>query len=150
MHGRSGDRDGELSRPEDVSEASVPQIEGQVDMVDVQQIMGQVKDAVTVRRVFGEPIERDGVTVIPVARVSGGAGGGMSPGTSNGAQASSGAGYGMGAAPVGVYIIRDGQVTFQPALDLNRVILGGQIAAIVLALVARSIVRSAIRPRRGR
>lgn len=119
-------------------------------MVDVQQVLGQVKDAVTVRRVFGEPIERDGVTVIPVARVSGGAGGGM--GQANGSQAnsSSGAGYGMGAAPVGVYVIRDGRVTFQPAIDLNRVILGGQIAAIVLALVARSIVRSAIRARRGR
>jgi uncharacterized spore protein YtfJ len=120
--------------------------------MDVQQILGQVKDAATVRRVFGEPIERDGVTVIPVARVAGGAGGGMGQGTGSEANSGSGsgAGYGMGAAPVGVYVIKDGQVTFQPALDLNRVILGGQIAAVVLALVARSIVRSVIRARRGR
>ena len=117
--------------------------------MDVQQLMGQVTDAMTVRRVFGEPIERDGVTVIPVARVSGGAGGGTSPAAASEANPGSGGGYGMGAAPVGVYIIRDGHVTFQPALDLNRVILGGQIAAIVLALVARSIVRNVIRVRRA-
>jgi uncharacterized spore protein YtfJ len=44
--------------------------------MDVQEFLGQVGDAVTVKRVFGEPYERDGVTVIPAAVVLGGGGGG--------------------------------------------------------------------------
>ena len=42
-----------------------------------------LQDALSVRRVVGDPIERDGVTVIPVAAVRGGWGGGG--GTSGGA-----------------------------------------------------------------
>ena len=43
---------------------------------DVKATIEQATDALTVRRVFGDPIEKDGVTVIPAARVHGGAGGG--------------------------------------------------------------------------
>ena len=35
---------------------------------------------ITVRRVYGEPYEKEGVTVIPAARVQGGAGGGTGEG----------------------------------------------------------------------
>jgi uncharacterized spore protein YtfJ len=38
--------------------------------VNVQEILTNARDAMTVRRVFGEPYERDGVTVIPVAAVT--------------------------------------------------------------------------------
>jgi uncharacterized spore protein YtfJ len=34
------------------------------------------RDAVTVKRVFGEPYQKNGVTVIPAAKVMGGGGGG--------------------------------------------------------------------------
>lgn len=40
-----------------------------------------VKDVMTVQRVFGEPTQIDGVTVVPVAVVRGGAGGGGGGGT---------------------------------------------------------------------
>jgi hypothetical protein len=40
-----------------------------------------------------------------------------------------------------MYVIRDGKAIWQPALDLNRVILGGQIVGIVALLVLRSILR---------
>lgn len=39
--------------------------------MDVQDVITQARDAITVKRVFGEPYERNGVTVIPVARVKG-------------------------------------------------------------------------------
>ena len=78
------------------------------------------------QRVFGEPIERDGVTIIPVARVAGGGGGGER------------GGYGFRAAPIGVYAIKEGRVAWHPALDLNRVILGGQLVAVAIALVVRA------------
>lgn len=40
--------------------------------VDVQRAIEQAKDAITVRRVYGDPFEKDGVTVIPAARVQNG------------------------------------------------------------------------------
>ena len=103
--------------------------------MDVQAILSQARDAITVKRVFGEPIERDGVTVIPVARVGGGGGGGA------GKNGEGGVGFGLGATPAGVYVIKGDTVRWEPALDLNRVILGGQLVAIVLFMVVRSILR---------
>jgi len=92
-------------------------------------------DALHVRRVFGEPIERDGALFIPAAKVRGGGGGGGDN------QGNGGSGFGLTARPAGMYVIRDGQATWQPALDLNRVILGGQIVAIVALLLVRSILK---------
>src|SRR5215211_2319724 len=101
----------------------------------------------TVKQVYGEPIEKDGVTIIPVAKVMGGGGGGSSSrrGGEDGNEpapggADVGGGFGFRAKPAGVYVIKDGNVSWQPAMDLNRVILGGQLVAVVLFLVIRSIV----------
>jgi hypothetical protein len=40
-----------------------------------------------------------------------------------------------------MYVIRNGDAEWRPALDLNRVIIGGQLVAIVALLVLRSILR---------
>lgn len=94
----------------------------------------------TVRRVYGDPIEKDGVTVIPAANVRGGGGGGS--GESEGGKGSGG-GFGVSASPAGAYVIRaDGRVMWRPALDLNRTILMGQIVAIVFLLTVRSVVKA--------
>ena len=53
-----------------------------------------------------------------------------------------GAGWGADARPVGVYVIVNGDVRWRPAVDVNRVVLGGQIAFVVGLLVLRSIVLS--------
>ncbi|MGH2533017.1 MAG: spore germination protein GerW family protein [Thermomicrobiales bacterium] len=103
--------------------------------MDVQTILAQARDAISVKRVFGEPIERNGVTVIPVARVGGGGGGGA------GKNGDGGVGFGLGATPAGAYVIKGGTVRWEPALDLNRVILGGQVVAVVLLMVVRSLLR---------
>ena len=42
----------------------------------VAELATTVRDAITVSRVFAEPYEQDGVTVIAAATVAGGAGGG--------------------------------------------------------------------------
>jgi uncharacterized spore protein YtfJ len=104
-----------------------------------EEILGQVRDTVTIRQVFGEPYERDGALVVPVARVAGGGGGGGggSPGEGGG----SGGGFGFEARPVGVYVIRDGEVTWRPAVDVTRIAVGVQLVAIVALLVARSVIR---------
>lgn len=99
-------------------------------------------DALHVRRVFGEAYEHDGAFLVPVAKVIGGGGMGYGTGIPTGTGGDpeggtgGGGGFGVRAKPVGVYQIRDGQVTWQPAMDLTRVILGGQAlgAVTVLAL----------------
>ena len=110
------------------------------------EILKQAADTLTVRRVFGEPIERDGVLVVPVARVRGGAGagGGESRGArpeDEGAGRGAGGGWGAEARPVGVYVIDHGQVRWEPAVDVGRVILGAQVVAVIGLLVLRSIIR---------
>ncbi len=92
------------------------------------------------RRVYGEPYERNGVTVIPAASVQGGVGGGS--GDEPDGKTGGGGGFGIRARPVGAYVIRGEQVDWEPALDLNRVILGGQVVAVLALLVLRSIRRS--------
>ena len=106
--------------------------------MDAKEILEQARDQLTVRRVFGEPIERDGTTVVPVAAIRGAAGGGSG---TEGEKTGSGAGWGAMAKPVGAYIIKDGAVTFQPAVDVNRIVLGAQVAFIVGMLVIRSLRR---------
>ena len=56
--------------------------------MDVNELMRQTRDVLTVTRLFGEPVERDGVTVIPVAVVRGGGGGGHGEGPGAGPRVS--------------------------------------------------------------
>ncbi|HXY91804.1 MAG TPA: spore germination protein GerW family protein [Acidimicrobiia bacterium] len=104
-----------------------------------------VKDAMTVRRVFGEAYEIDGTTIIPVAKIGGGGGGGGGEGTGaqNGSSSGTGGGmgFGVGARPVGVYVVKDGEVTWQPAVDVMRIVVGGQLLALAAILALRSILR---------
>ncbi|MFC4069309.1 spore germination protein GerW family protein [Actinoplanes subglobosus] len=99
----------------------------------------------TAGRVFGEPIERDGVTVVPVAVIRGGGGAGAGSGTPADSDQvegeGSGAGFGFSARPAGVYVIRNGDVLWRPALNVNQIIAGGQILGVVALLVAGSVLR---------
>jgi uncharacterized spore protein YtfJ len=106
--------------------------------MDVDSLLAQARDAMTVKRVFGEPIEREGVTVIPVANVMGGFGGGRGDPRSEG-NGGSGGGFGVRATPAGVYVIEHGRVRWEPALNLNAVILGGQLVGIVMFLALRRL-----------
>src|SRR5215207_9954913 len=90
-----------------------------------------------VRRAY----EKDGVTVIPAARVQGGAGagGGEDP---QGQGTGSGSGFAMTARPVGAFIIRDCELSWRPAVDVNRIVLGGQVVAVVALLTVRAISKA--------
>jgi uncharacterized spore protein YtfJ len=112
--------------------------------MDPTELMQQARDALTVKRVFGEPYERNGVTLIPAASIRGGAGGGRggreTPDKAE-SESGSGAGFGLMAKPAGAYIVEGDTVRWQPAIDVNRIILGGQIVGIVFLLVLRSILK---------
>lgn len=101
------------------------------------ELIAKVGDQFSVRRVFGEPIERDGIVVIPVAVAAGGGGGGAGPDDQG-----AGGGFGGIVRGIGVYAIHDGQVRFVPAIDV--------VALSAIALLLTRPLTRAIRRRRRR
>ena len=95
--------------------------------MNIDEMLAGARDAITVKRVYGDPIERDGILVIPAANVQGGGGGGGDQ-DNNG-----GGGFGVVARPAGAWIIRDGEVTWKPAVDVGR-IAGMALTAWIVAL----------------
>ena len=114
--------------------------------MEVNDVISQARDTLTVKRVFGDPYERNGVTVIPAARVQGGAGGGGGEGP-EGQGKGSGSGFGLNARPVGAFLIRGDEVTWRPAVDLNKIVLGAQVVAVVALLTIRAIVKARAKAR---
>jgi uncharacterized spore protein YtfJ len=117
----------------------------------VEELLENAREAIGAlqgKRVYGEPYEKNGLTVIPAATVRGGGGGGGGGGEGpegKGHGSGGGGGFGLVARPVGAWVIKGDEVTWKPALDLNRVILGGQLVTIaLLAVVGRALLR---RPR---
>jgi hypothetical protein len=54
----------------------------------------------------------------------------------------SGGGLGVHVTPLGVYVIRGSDVTWQPALDLQRIITGGQaVGALAILTVLVGLLR---------
>ena len=106
----------------------------------LDQLMTNARDAITVRRVFAEPYEKEGVTVIAAATLAGGGGGGG--GHDDRGQEGEGGGFGLSARPAGAYVIKGGQVVWRPAVDVNRLL--GTVGAVVIAyLLARAGIERA-------
>jgi uncharacterized spore protein YtfJ len=96
--------------------------------MEFQETISRAQEAISARRVYGEPYERDGVVLIPAAEVRGGGGGGSGEDAAKGGSGGGG-GFGLTARPVGAYVIEGGKVRWDPAVDL------GRIAAQVLVAV---------------
>jgi uncharacterized spore protein YtfJ len=109
--------------------------------MNVSEMLEGAREAITVRRVYGDPIEREGVTIIPAADVRGGGGGGGD------AQNNGGGGFAVAARPVGVYVVRGDNVRWEPAVDASRIAIMGMVTAIVTMLVLRSVVKAIFRRR---
>jgi uncharacterized spore protein YtfJ len=100
------------------------------------------RDAMSVKRVFGDSYQVDGATIIPVATIKGGGGGGGGEGRgpeSQGSGTGVGMGFGVNVRPLGVYVVKGDDVRWQPSVDVMRVILGGQILAFFAILTVRRI-----------
>jgi len=121
--------------------------------MDAETLLSRVGESLSVRRAFGDPIERNGFLVIPVALVAGGGGGGegqVAPSstgpasgnekervTSDGSKndtaippIGSGGGLGGVIVPMGVYVIRGDRVVWKPAVQ-----------PVLLAIFALGLVR---------
>ncbi|NUT47974.1 MAG: sporulation protein [Saccharothrix sp.] len=101
----------------------------------VDELIARTKDSLEAKRAYAEPYEKDGITA---AAIAGGAGGGTGRDEKN--QEGEGGGFGLTAKPVGAYVISDGKVRWEPAVDVNRLIAtAGAIAIAALFVVLRVI-----------
>ena len=95
--------------------------------------LGAVAKAATV---FGEPVERDGITVIPVAKARWGFGGGAGQRKDEGGTQEDGAGGGGGVqvTPVGFIEIKNRAANFRPirTVSLPWIFLGSVLGLFLL------------------
>jgi uncharacterized spore protein YtfJ len=108
--------------------------------MDPQAVLTGAQDALTARRVFGEPIQADGAMIVPVAVIVGGGGGG-SRGHDEG-----GVGYGLKARPAGVFVVKNGDARWRPAVNINLIIAGGQLVALAGLLTLKAYLQRSRKP----
>lgn len=104
------------------------------------EMLDKLRSAVSGARVYGEPYEKDGVTIITASAVSGGGGGGY--GLEEDGEEGAGGGFGLRAHPAGAYVLKGGELTWRPAPDPNRIVAIAGLVAIVY-LITRSRIRRA-------
>jgi uncharacterized spore protein YtfJ len=128
--------------------------------------IGTIQDEVGASVCFGSPVERDGHTIIPVARVSfgygmgfgGGSGGSQKAGAFEDAPAETGEGGGGGgggggsSTPVAIIDMSSGDVRVTPIQDATRIAMSGMFlvgwAAFWLFLTIRTVAREGGKTRR--
>ncbi|NUT05692.1 MAG: sporulation protein [Hamadaea sp.] len=101
----------------------------------------EILDNTKADHVFGPAISENGVTILPAAKVLGGGGGGGGAGPEDQGKGSGG-GVGVSAKALGVFVVREGRVSWRPAVDVNKIVLGGQVVLIAALLVVRALVGS--------
>jgi uncharacterized spore protein YtfJ len=106
----------------------------------MQRLGEMVGERAKVSTVFGDPVVREGITVIPVARARFGFGGGGGAGAHGGDEGSGGGGGGGAlVSPVGYIEVRDGSARFRRILGPADV-LALVAASSLAALVARRVL----------
>lgn len=88
----------------------------------VERIAARLGLHASASAVFGDPVDRDGITVIPVAKIRWGFGGGSGRGIDGDSETGdigegAGAGGGVMASPLGYIEMQDGQATFHRIQD---------------------------------
>ncbi len=99
----------------------------------VERVAEKMGVHASAKAVYAEPVEHDGVTVIPVAKVKWGFGGGSGH---KQRKRGKGGGGGLQAAPLGYIEIKDGETQFKPIRDpaslVPLIAVGGLAGWIVL------------------
>jgi uncharacterized spore protein YtfJ len=104
------------------------------------RILEQVKELMVGSTVFGQPYEKNGLTLIPASRVWAGGGGGQASADQEGG------GAGIQARPAGAFVITGGEAKWLPSIDANRLIFGAQIVAVIAILRWRAVAKANARP----
>ena len=95
----------------------------------IDEVLTKANDSVSAKRVYAEPYQVDGVTVITAATVAGGGGGGG--GQDEAGHEGGGGGFGVHGRPAGAYVVKDGRVQWVPAVDVHRIFFG--VCAVAIA-----------------
>jgi uncharacterized spore protein YtfJ len=119
----------------------------------LDRLSEKIDQTVGAKAVFGAPIEREGTTVIPVARARWGLGGGV--GTrimkeAGGPQSGSGGGGGGVMTPVGFIEICDGRAAFRPIRDRRLLVLAGAALGVACINALGRMGQRAVMGRRAR
>lgn len=106
----------------------------------IERLAEKLGGSADARTVYGDAVVHDGVTVIPVAKIAYGLGGG----TGSGEQGSGeGGGGGVSATPVGFIEIRDREASFRripdPLALAPLIVAGGAAAALILRGIYRIV-----------
>ena len=115
-------------------------------------------------QVFGTPVEKHGVVLVPVAEVRGcgGVGGANGPQEGPGVDAegsgasaapgpqAGGGGFALAARPVGAWVIRDGDVQWRSSRNIQALATAGSVVVTALAILTTLAIRRGCCSRRGR
>ena len=104
-----------------------------------QSLVGCLQHGASAKTVFGDPIAAEGRTLIPVAKVGGGWGGGLrhiqaDPAKQETAEPRFGLGAGFGAKPLGVIEVSQ-EVTKFISIGIGKKILGALAVGLILGLI---------------
>ena len=99
----------------------------------------QIPARLSAATVYGTPVERDGITVVPVATARFGIGAGSGSDPSKG-QEGEGGGAGGSIAPAGYIELKDGRSRFVPVVDPARMLALLCAAAVAGLCLARPLV----------
>ena len=98
-------------------------------------IIEPLQSSAAVKSLFGDPVSAQGKTVIPVARIAWGFGGGWGKRDREGKpDEGEGGGGGVLATPLGVFEVTDGETRFIP-LNENRKFVAGGLARLVICFL---------------
>jgi hypothetical protein len=101
--------------------------------MNMPEVLDQVRSSIEAKRVYADPVHEDGVTIVPAAAVRGGGGGGTDE------EGAGGGGFGIAGSPSGAWVVKDGDVTWKPAIDATKVLVLGELAAIFGLAAWRSV-----------
>ncbi|MEU3764833.1 spore germination protein GerW family protein [Amycolatopsis keratiniphila] len=107
--------------------------------MNVDELLKKAKDGLETKMIYGEPYHADGVTVIVAATVGAGGGGGDSRDEKG--RSGEGGGFGLSAKPVGAYVIKDGKLRWEPAIDVNRLLTTFGLIAVAALFAATRFAR---------
>lgn len=108
----------------------------------VERLAQQLGASASAQTIYGTPVERDGVTVIPVARAIYGFGGGGGSKVEEGE--GSGGGAGMALTPIGYIELTEGRSRFRPIRGsvVPLVAVSGLVALMLLRSVPKLLRRN--------
>ena len=117
-------------------------VEGRERSPMVSELLERIGQAVggkaDVSTVFGEPVEREQVTVIPVAKARFGFGGGGGSGSREGDEGSGGGGGGgVAVSPVGYIEVHDDSAEFKRILTRTDVVALAATASVAALMLKR-------------